>query len=75
MKFKLNSYSAVVVYAPIPTDFYATQNDWYNAGDIIKVDFDEVVESVFIRDYLAGNFTPVDTKAEQWVESVKEQEV
>lgn len=68
MKFKTLDVIAIAQYAPVPSNFHAVEHVWYNINDIIDVDFDIVVESLFIKDYSKNKFTPVDLAAQNWVE-------
>lgn len=76
MQFKSLAAQAMTVYdlANIDGKYVWTEsrNEYVNAGEIITVDFDHVIESYFTRDYLAGAFVAVDAEAQAWAKPLAE---
>lgn len=74
MKFKATDVIALIVYVDDKdsTEWYLTDQIWYNIGDIVEVDpnFEYVVEPYFVRDLLEGHFVPFDEEAQKYAETV-----
>jgi hypothetical protein len=77
MKFRSNAVQGITVYDLVDignNKFRWTEltNEYVNAGDIIDVNFDVVIESYFTVDVLNGMFTAVDEEAQAWIAPLKE---
>lgn len=72
MKFLILDVIAITTYSPTPADFYETEDVWFNIHDVIEVDFDVAVESLFIRDLLEGRVSPIDEEARDYTKQVSE---
>ena len=68
MIFESNEAQAVFVYFPfdVPNQWDCHQKEYYDEGDLIRINFDFVVESYFTRDFLDGKFTAFDQAAKDW---------
>lgn len=73
MQFRTTEVHGIFVYEM--TDCFAWSEkvkDYYNEGDLIDVDFDVVIETHFMSDYLNGKLVAVDEEAKAWAHPLLE---
>jgi hypothetical protein len=72
MKFISKEYTGLSVYVPDheATEWYTICTEWIDEATEIEVDFEYVVEPVFILDVLNGIFSPIDKEAIQYQNQV-----
>lgn len=73
MQFRSNDVQGVFVYDFSDNLGWSEKvREYYNKGDVIDVDFDVVIETHFMVDFLNNKFVAIDAEAQEWAKTLVE---